>query len=242
MGSPERFLKLATDMIDRVSSEEGLERARRGYKRGMRSVVRILKIFLWMAIAAIVIPVAMITAGLLLGPRGTEGLIAAPLAVLTSWALILYFGLRTPRAPRAIATASVADLPVKTADWLEHQRELLPHQAEPRLDSIVKALQALAPQVRNLDPRAPGAAELRSLLATELPELIHGYQRIPAALQRKPQLGGATPAERLVEALGTVEEQLGRTAQRIAADDLHALATQQRYLELKYRDGGKAGS
>jgi hypothetical protein len=242
MGSPERFLKLAQDMMDRVSSEDGLERARRGYRRRMRSVVRILKVLLWMAIAAIVIPIAMITAGLLLGPRGTEGLIAAPLAVLTSWALILYFGLRKPRAPRALTRSEIADLPARTSDWLEHQRELLPRQAEPRLDSIVKALQALAPQAQNLDPRVPGAGELRRLLAQELPELIHGYQRIPAALQRQPQFGGASPAERLVDALGTIEAQLDRTAQRLAADDLHALATQQRYLELKYKDGaGNAG-
>jgi hypothetical protein len=243
MGSPERFLKLATDVIDRVSSEEGLERARRGYRRRMRALARILKVILSMVLAAIVIPIVMITTGLLLGPRGTEGLIATPLAVLASWALILYFGLRKPRAPHVIASAGVAELPARTAEWLEHQRELLPPGAEARIDSIASALSALTPQVQNLDPRTPGVAELRRLLAEELPDLIHGYQRIPSALQKQPQLGGASPAERLVDALGTIEEQLARATRRLATDDLHALATQQRYLELKYKDGGgKAGS
>jgi hypothetical protein len=242
MTSPERFLKLASGVIERVSSEEGLERARRGYRRGMRSLARLLKVLLWMAVAAIVIPVAMITAGLLLGPRGTEGLIATPLAVLASWALILYLGFRKPRAPQVVASADVASLPSHTADWLEHQRELLPEHAQPRIDSILTALHALGPQVRNLDPRAPGASDLQRLLGRELPDLVHGYQRVPAALQRQPLHGGPSPADRLVDALSTIEEQIDRTARRLATDDLHALATQQRYLELKYRDGGgKAG-
>lgn len=235
--SPERFIKLASEMIDRVSSEENLQRARRGFRRGKRGAIRILKVVLWMALAAIVIPIVMITAGLLSG-LGMDALIAAPLTVLVAWAIILYLGFRKPRAPQVIASASIADLPARTADWLDHQRELLPRPAEPRIDAIVNGLHALAPQVRNLDARAPGANELKRLLAEELPDLIEGYQRIPADLQKQPQLGGATPAERLVDALGTVEEQLARATRRLATDDLHALATQQRYLELKYKDGG----
>lgn len=241
--SPERFIKLASGVIERATSEEGIERARRGYRRGKRSVVRFLKVFLWMMLAAIVIPIAMITGGLLLGPRGTEGLIAAPLAVLVSWALIVYLGYRKPRSPHVIARAGagIAELPARTADWLDHHRELLPKPAEVRVDAIIRELRALEPQVRKVNPSAPGVPELRRLLAEELPELIQGYQRIPVALQQEPQLGGATPSERLVDALGTVEEQLARATRRLATDDLHALATQQRYLELKYKDGGDKG-
>jgi hypothetical protein len=240
--SPERFIKLASDVIERATSEEGIERARRGYRRGKRSVVRFLKVLFAMVLAAIVIPIAMITGGLLLGPRGTEGLIAAPLAVLVSWAIILYFGYRKPRSPQLITSAGgIAELPARTAEWLDHHRELLPRPAEARVDAIIRELRALDPQVKNLDPRTPGVPELRRLLAEELPDLIQGYQRIPVALQKEPQLGGASPAERLVDALGTVEEQLARAGRRLATDDLHALATQQRYLELKYKDGGDKG-
>jgi hypothetical protein len=241
--SPERFIKLASDVIERATSEEGIERARRGYRRGKRSVVRFLKVLFAMILAAIVIPIAMITGGLLIGPRGTEGLIAAPLAVLVSWAIILYFGYRKPRAPQLIASTGVgiAELPGQTAEWLDHHRELLPRPAEARVVAIIRELRALDPQVKNLDPRTPGVPELRRLLAEELPDLIQGYQRIPVALQKEPQLGGASPAERLVDALGTVEEQLARAGRRLATDDLHALATQQRYLELKYKDGGDKG-
>jgi hypothetical protein len=241
--SPERFIKLASDVIERATSEEGIERARRGYRRGKRSVVRFLKVLFAMILAAIVIPIAMITGGLLIGPRGTEGLIAAPLAVLLSWAIILYFGYRKPRAPQLIAStgAGIAELPERTAEWLDHHRELLPRPAEARVDAIIRELRALDPQVKDLDPRTPGVPELRRLLAEELPDLIQGYQRIPVALQKEPQLGGASPAERLVDALGTVEEQLARAGRRLATDDLHALATQQRYLELKYKDGGDKG-
>lgn len=235
MTSPERFLELATDVIRSVSGDDAAERARRSYKRQMRAFVRLVKIALLMLLSAIVIPVAMITAGLLLGPRGVEGLIAAPLAVLTAWAAILYFGLRKRSTPRTIAKSDLPQLPARTEEWLDQQRHALPAEAQHQVDTIALRLEALAPQVRALDPQAPAAVEIRRLLAEELPDLVNGYQKVPRTLQRQPLHDGPSPARRLVEGLATIDEEIGRMHTRLAADDLHTLATQQRFLEIKYK-------
>jgi hypothetical protein len=42
-----------------------------------------------------------------------------------------------------------------------------------------------------------------------------------------------------VEGLTTIDVAIDRLHARLAADDLRALATQQRYLEMKYKDDDK---
>ncbi len=46
---------------------------------------------------------------------------------------------------------------------------------------------------------------------------------------------GRSPDRQLVEGLRVVDEELGRMGADLAHGDLHRLATQQRYLEIKYR-------
>ena len=204
-------------------------------KNVKRKLVKALKIAIALLVATIVIPVAMATFGFLFGPKGTEGLIAAPLALIIAWAAILVVGLRKPRAPRVLPNASLAQLPAQTGEWLNFEREGLPWAAQQKLDTITQKLEALTPQLKLLDPKAPGAIEARRLLAEELPELVRGYQKLPAALQRKPLHGGPTPEHRLIDGLATIDDEMTRLHDRLATDDLHALATQQRYLELKYK-------
>jgi hypothetical protein len=199
-------------------------------------LVKALKVAAWMVASAIVIPVAMITAGLLFGPRGVEGLIAAPLSVLTAWALILYFAYRPRATPRSMAKADLGELPARTEEWLDRQRPALPASAQPQLDAILFRLEALRPQLQGLDPQVLEALELRRLIGEELPELVVGYQKVPPALQRTPLHGGPSPKHRLIDALTTIDEQLGRLQQKLAEGDLKTLATHQRYLELKYKE------
>jgi hypothetical protein len=203
-------------------------------KRG-RTLVKLLKVAGWLLLATIVIPIVMISGGWLLGPRGVEGLIATPLALLTAWAVILYWGFRKPSMPTLVASTDLARLPAQTENWLDHQRTSLPGAAQSSVDSITRKLAAITPQLLALDPRAPVAVEARRLIAEELPELVNGYQKLPRELQRKPLHGGPTPERRLVEGLATIDDEIGRLQTRLAADDLHALATQQRYLEMKYK-------
>jgi hypothetical protein len=181
----------------------------------------------------------MITGGLLLGPRGIEGLIAAPLALLTTWAVILFFALRPGRraTPRTIAKADLRQLPAQTEDWLEGQRLKLPASSQAQLDAIGQRLEAIAPQLNGLDPQLVEAVQIRRLIGEELPELVHGFQKVPVELRRRPLHDGPSPEQRLVDGLATIEEQLGRLHARLAQGDLHELATHQRYLELKYKNG-----
>lgn len=239
MSSTGRFLAIV-DELARSLPEGEAERAMRTWKRGRRAVIKLVKVAIWMLIAAIVIPVAMITAGLLFGPRGVEGLIAAPLTVLAAWAVILWGAYRTRAAtPRMLARADLADLPLRTEQWLDRQRPTLPASAQPQIDAIMFRLEALSPQLVDLDPKLLEALEVRRLIGEELPELVAGFQKLPYDLQRKPLHGGPSPKHRLIDALATIEEQIGRLQRRIAEGDLKDLATHQRYLEIKYKGHGK---
>jgi hypothetical protein len=237
MSSTGRFLAIV-DELARSLPEGETDRALRVFKRGRRAVIKLAKVATVMLIAAIVIPVAMITAGLLFGPRGVEGLIVAPLAVLAAWAAILWGAYRTRATPRTIARADLPDLPRRTEEWLDRQRPMLPASARPQIDAIMFRLEALIPQLVDLDPKLLEALELRRLIGEELPELVAGFQKLPYELQRKPLHGGPSPKHRLIDALATIEEQIGRLQRRIAEGDLKQLATHQRYLEIKYKEKG----
>jgi hypothetical protein len=160
-----------------------------------------------------------------------------PLAVITTWAAILFVAYRRPRlpAPVAMTQSDLPQLPARTEEWIEFQRGSLPFAAQQRLDNITIKLEALTPQLRALDPQTATAVEARRLLGEDLPELVRGYQKVPETLQRQPLHGGPSPERRLIDGLATIDEEIGRLHERLAADDLHALATQQRYLEIKYK-------
>ena len=67
-----------------------------------------------------------------------------------------------------------------------------------------------------------------------LPELVNGYLRVPDHLRRD-GLNGMSPDKQLVEGLNVVESELQRMSEQIASGDLQRIATQSRYLELKYQ-------
>jgi hypothetical protein len=224
----------AQSSIVRASPDgrDGRRLARRRRKR--RLLERIIRAALAMMFVAFIIVPAMIASGFLLGPRGTEGLILAPLVLFAAWAAILYWTFRRRSTPQTIVKAEIAQLPAQTEEWLENERWTLPQTAQTQLDNLTLRLEALTPQVQTLDPQTAAAVEIRRLLGEELPELVRGYRKVPRALAEQPLYGGATPERQLLEGLETIEQQIGRVHERLAADDLHALATHQRYLDLKY--------
>jgi hypothetical protein len=235
MANLERILEHTTELVHYLSTT-GRSAALRRRRRRRRAFVKFLKVSAVMSFTSFAIIIGMISSRLLLGPLGSEGVVATLIALLTSWTLILYFSLRQPPAlPRPTAKVDFPQLAARTEQWLEQQRHVLPVAAESLLDRIAVGLEALNPQLRALDPQQPVAHEVRRLLADELPELVSGYIRVPRALQRQPLNGGPSPDKQLVEGLTTIEAELTRMHGRLATDDLHALATQQRYLEVKYR-------
>lgn len=226
-----RVVADAEALLHRVSPE-GRDLARRARQR--RYATR-LKAGRQMLLATIVILAAAIGWGVVIGPIGQFGFLAALVAIIASWVVIGALAREPAETPQTLAASDLALLPRRTEAWLQRQRPALPAPAIRLVDGIGLKLEQLAPQLAALDPREPAAAEVRKLLSTELPELIEGYTRVPAAL-RKLERDGPSPDRQLIDALGVVDQQLAEMSADLASGDLRKLATQGRYLELKYKD------
>jgi hypothetical protein len=231
MATSDDIIEHAADFLRRISPE-GRAAARRRRERRAAAFRRIAKRIVLACFAILAVAMA---AGLIIGPIGAFGVLATLLAMfLTSTAIILWS--RTPEpTPERLATSDLAQLPTQTEEWLEKQRAALPAPAQRQLDQLAISLEAIAPQLAALDPRQPEALEARRLIGDELPELVRGYQRVPPSLRRQPLNGGPSPDKQLADGLGTIGEEITRMNARLADSDLKALATQNRFLEIKYR-------
>ena len=238
MAGSDDIIEHAADFLRRISPE-GRAASRRRRERRKAAFRRIAKRIVLACAAILAIAVAW---GVVIGPIGPFGLLAMLIAMaLVSTAILLWSQTPEP-TPERIATTDLAQLPAQTGEWLEKQRPALPSPAQRQLDQLTLSLDALAPQLSALDPKQPEAMEVRRLIGDELPELIRGYQRVPPALRRQPLNGGPSPDRQLSEGLGTIGEEIGRMNARLADSDLKALATQNRFLEIKYKGDGEMGA
>lgn len=235
----------AHELVRRLTTDLQTHSNRR-QKRQRRALARAAKAALAIVVATSIIIPTMIATGLLLGPEGHEGLFLAPLILLTTWAAILYWtfrgNARRVRGPKLSNNASVrglAELPAQIDEWLDEQRRFLPPATYERLDSIGARLEVLGVQLASVRTESPETADVRELLSEELPELVRSYRKVPRAFQQKALHGGESPERQLIDGLATIDEQIGRLQEQIAAGDLRKLATHQRYLELKYTNEGK---
>ncbi|WP_420139349.1 hypothetical protein [Sphingomonas sp.] len=231
MPDPHRVVADAEALLQRVSPE-GRRLAQRQRERRNRALIRA---FLRVIAAVGAILVAAVAWGVVIGPIGQMGFLAVLVAMAIAAGVIFAMSHEPEETVQSLAASDITLLPQKTEAWLQRQRPALPAPAQRLADGIGLKLEALAPQLVNLDPREPAAAEVRKLLATELPELIEGYARVPAGL-RSDSRNGIAPDKQLVEALGVVDSELARMSADLATGDLQKLATQGRYLELKYKD------
>ncbi len=230
-----RALEQAEAVLHRVRSEStGI--ASRARRRRWAALVRRVKLAL---LAMLGVMVAAAVTGMIV-PIGIGGFFLAMVAMIVVAVVILMWPSAREATPAALAQTDLKLLPQRTEEWLERQRPALPAPAIRLVDGIGARLDALAPQLATLDPQVPAAMELRKLMAEELPELVSGYQRVPANLRRD-ESRGISPDRQLVEGLTVVESELGRLGEQLARGDLDRLATQNRYLELKYRGVDDAG-
>ncbi len=171
---------------------------------------------------------------LFISPLGIGGILLAVMLFfgLALGAMLWPSGVSVPKGPPQ-ATTALAQLPLTTEVWLESHRPALPPPAQRLVDGIGLKLEQLAPQLNALDEKAPAAFEIRRLIGDELPELVEGYERVPTHLRRD-GINGMSPDKQLIEGLAVVDSELARMSSQIAHGDLNALATQGRYLELKY--------
>jgi len=191
-----------------------------------------------MIVAAALVIVGAFVAGLI-APIGATGLIIVMGLLLAC--LIFAFLPTTPSVtPTKLAETDLKALPLKTEIWLESQRKALPAPAVPILDAIGNRLETLAPQLNRLNPQEPAAQEIRKLLSDHLPELVTGYQSIPAPLRNQPR-NGRVPDAQLVEGLSVIEQEIATMTEQLASGDLDKLAAHNRYLEIKYQEAKELG-
>lgn len=236
MSRSDRVLADAEAVLRR-HSERGQSLTSRARERRNASIMRRLG---RIAGAAFAIIIAAMVAGWFM-PLGTSGvMIVLGLLLVTTLFFALLPGERAV-SPDKLADSSLTALPLKTEIWLENQRKALPAPAVTLVDSIGVKLETLAPQLERLGEQDPAAHEIRKLLADHLPELVTGYQSIPAPLRRE-ERNGRVPEKQLIEGLSVIDAEIGRMSEQLASGDLDKLATQNRFLELKYQEAKELGA
>ncbi|WIA56282.1 hypothetical protein N6H05_00110 [Sphingobium sp. WTD-1] len=236
MSRSDRVLADAEAVLRR-HSERGKSLTSRARERRNASIMRRLG---RIAGAAFAIIIAAMVAGWFM-PLGTSGvMIVLGLLLVTTLFFALLPGERAV-SPDKLADTALTALPLKTEIWLENQRKALPAPAVTLVDSIGVKLETLAPQLERLGEQDPAAHEIRTLLADHLPELVTGYQSIPAPLRRE-ERNGRVPEKQLIEGLSVIDAEIGRMSEQLASGDLDKLATQNRFLELKYQEAKELGA
>ncbi|AYO79818.1 MULTISPECIES: hypothetical protein [Sphingobium] len=236
MSRSDRVLADAEAVLRR-HSERGKSLTSRARERRNASIMRRLG---RIAGAAFAIIIAAMVAGWFM-PLGTSGvMIVLGLLLITTLFFALLPGERAV-SPDKLADTALTALPLKTEIWLENQRKALPAPAVTLVDSIGVKLETLAPQLERLGEQDPAAHEIRKLLADHLPELVTGYQSIPAPLRRE-ERNGRVPETQLIEGLSVIDAEIGRMSEQLASGDLDKLATQNRFLELKYQEAKELGA
>ena len=223
------ILARATAVLDRTQIRDQVGRAKRS--AGIR-VRRAL-------ITGFAIILGALIYGLFVTPLGIAGVIG--IAMLFMLATLIALSLPTTRRVKVpdlktLPSTPLPQLPSKTRAWLDGQRLALPAPARTLTDAIGVKLAALEPQLRSLDEREPAAAAVRRLIGDDLPDLVKGYQAVPTALRRT-DTDGMMPERQLLDGLSVVDGELKRMSEQLARGDLERLATQGKYLELKYQGG-----
>lgn len=170
---------------------------------------------------------------LAIAPLGTAGLVAAGAGatIATGAALFWPSGRRTEGGR---FECEFTDLVPVAEDWLLARRASLPGHAATVLDEILIGLKDLEPHLCSLDPEGPLAGEARRLIGRHLPRLVESWLATPSAVRRRdPQM-----AERLVEGLDTVADELERLCTEVGRDPKLSFDIQDRFIRTRYRDQG----
>ena len=236
MSRSDRVLADAEAVLRR-HSDRGQSLSTRARQRRNAGLIRKVKYAFW-AIIAVLLGSAV--AGFVL-PLGVTGVMIALGVMIAALVVIALLPTQGQVKTEALAQTALTALPLKTEIWLENQRKALPAPAVTLVDSIGVKLEILAPQLERLNEQEPAAQEIRRLLADHLPELVTGYQSIPQPLRRE-ERNGRVPEKQLVEGLSVIDAEIARLSETLASGDLDKLATQNRFLELKYQEAKELGA
>jgi len=224
----------ARAMLERVSPE-GRARALKAQRRRQAATNRLL---LRCLIAGLIIA-ALLTIAIQLGvPIGSAGLLGAFAGWVATCVAIATASRERPATSDVLAATWLHQLPDVAGRWLEGQRAALPAPALRVADDILHRLEGMTPQLAQLDPKEPAADAVRKLLCVELPDLITGYHAVPPSLRDRAGSGGQSADSHLVEGLGVIDAEVARMTEQLARGAFDEVATQRRYLELKYDGAG----
>ena len=226
MNSTDEVLAKAEATLTRISQRDVRQRVKRAGRRAARATK-----YGMMGVAGVLLTAIIV--GFFV-PLGVSGVLLTMLAMLGAMALAIFLSAEPEIAVEALPNSPIKALPNQTARWLDQQRPMLPAPAQRLSDGISLKLDALTPQLQTLGENEPAAAEIRRLIADELPELVRGYGRVPESLRRA-DTDGIVPEKQLVDGLAVVDSELKRISEQLAKGDLEKLATQGKYLELKYQ-------
>lgn len=236
MSRSDRVLADAEAVLRR-HSERGQSLSARARQRRNAGLMRKIKYAFWAVLAVLL---GSLIAGFVL-PLGTTGVMIALGVMIAALLLIALLPTETKVKSESLAQTPLTALPLQTEIWLENQRKALPAPAITLVDSIGVKLETLAPQLERLDPQDPAAQDVRRLLSDHLPELVTGYQSIPQPMRRE-ERNGRVPEQQLIDGLGVIDAEIARMSEQLASGDLNKLATQNRFLELKYQEAKELGA
>ncbi|MCK0530631.1 hypothetical protein [Sphingobium agri] len=235
MSRSDRVLADAEAVLRR-HGERGRSLSARARQRRGTALMRKVKWAFWSILAILI---GSMVAGFFI-PLGTTGVMVALGLAIAALLLIALLPSEPRVGTQALATAPITALPLQTEIWLDNQRKALPAPAVTLADSIGVKLETLAPQLERLNEQEPAAQEIRKLLSDHLPELVTGYESIPAPLRRE-ERNGRVPEQQLIEGLKVIDGELARISETLASGDIDKLAVQNRFLELKYQEAKELG-
>lgn len=186
--------------------------------------------------ANVIILLAAAIVGLAIMPLGIFGALAVVLVMMAVTLAIAFAPGPRPVTHEKLVKSDLKALPMQTTRWLDAQRPALPAPAVQVADRIGLRLDTLGKQLQALDDAAPVGADIRRLVAEQLPDFVRDYQRVPVEL-RGAERNGKTPDRQLVEGLELIEREIGQMSEELARGDLDSLETRGRFLEMKYKDG-----
>jgi hypothetical protein len=170
--------------------------------------------------------------GFAVGSLSTTAFLVAGSAILAAAGAILCWPAQSA-AGRKISRDELVALAAEAEEWLLQQRPKLPGSAMAAVDAIFFRLGDLHPHVAAMEPTSTLAWDLRRLLGDHLPRLVYSYVQLPATVrEEQPEL-----LQRLIDGLGTLDEELARICREAARSHLVTFQAQERFIEIRYRDG-----
>jgi hypothetical protein len=226
-----RTLQEATDFVRRrIKPKPVVEAEKRRKKRKARATGRRLT---RAATVGGVSAAGIAGFGLAMAPVGATGLVAAGTAAFLATCAALFWP-ASPAGGGRISRKELIALVADAEEWLLQKRTILPVTAIPPLDAIFFRLNDLHPYVASLDPHGTTAWDMRRLLGEHLPRLIHSYASLPATVHRdSPEL-----LQRMIDGLGTLDQELARICREASQDHLTTFEVQERFIEIRYKDAG----